>query len=188
MSHKKRKRETDVKENKSEENPNAKRLKTEPSAPIETHMYTDGSCDMRYKVAGCGVYFPDHLDMNISSSDIPGAQTNNRAEVYAIYLALQSTREHDQIAIFSDSIYAIKCIANKWEKKVNTDLFDMIDEELQHRRQQNFQQRICHVRGHSGNTGNDQADKLAKEAMRAKRKLVISDLEERDEECQSYEL
>ena len=70
-------------------------------------VYTDGACtnnqDDRYRRAGFGVFWSDGDTRNMSSL-LPGhKQTNQRAELYAVLVVLQSST--DDIDIHTDSKY-----------------------------------------------------------------------------------
>ncbi|KAG0688258.1 hypothetical protein C6P40_001193, partial [Pichia californica] len=62
--------------------------------PLEMHIYTDGACRNNHLVmyggseAGYGVYFGRNDHRN-QSGRVPGNQTNQSAELYAIYRALE---------------------------------------------------------------------------------------------------
>ncbi|EMG48083.1 Ribonuclease H, putative [Candida maltosa Xu316] len=116
--------------------------------------------------------------------------TNQRAELYAIKHALQDIWDDicdgsacEKAHIYSDSQYAINCIiewGTMWEqngwinskgntisnddvvKRINK-LYDWITEEYEDRGWGSLS--LTHVRGHSGNYGNEQADWLANEAV-----------------------
>lgn len=148
-------------------------------------IYTDGSCDLFHQVCGCGVYFKDFPNRSISTSDVPGRKTNQRAELQAIYLALVETKNDNDITIYTDSLYSINCITKVFNAKVNLDIIENIDSELQTRDEKKQKYNFRHVYGHSGNFGNEEADKLAKSAMRAKRETIIE--ESTDEENGSEE-
>ena len=57
----------------------------------EVHAYTDGSASLRRGrwCAGCGVWFGERSDFNISAILHGRVQTNNRAETTAIILAVR---------------------------------------------------------------------------------------------------
>lgn len=79
-------------------------------------IYTDGSYSSTTKLCGYGVYFPNNEYKNISEK-FCNKPTNQRAELYAIYAALNSiTKKHDSIIIYSDSQYSIKS-CTLWIKK-----------------------------------------------------------------------
>jgi len=128
-------------------------------------VYTDGSCfnnGQPNAAAGAGVYFGDSDPRNLAE-EVPGDQTNNRGEAYAILRALQETK--GPLEIRSDSRYSIDCATRKKTARVNLDLFRQI-------------WRICRTRtvtftwlkGHNNDRGNDGADRLAGEAARRRLK------------------
>jgi ribonuclease HI len=101
------------------------------------NVYCDGCAINNGKpnvYGGYGVYFPKYIHLNISEPFILNNCTNQRTEIYAMYIALKIINEIssiddissineissiDEIYIYSDSIYTIKCITEwipKWEK------------------------------------------------------------------------
>ncbi|GLB40535.1 hypothetical protein LshimejAT787_0804060 [Lyophyllum shimeji] len=96
---------------------------------------------------------------------VPGAQTNNRGEAYALLKALQVIHTDESISVYSDSLYVIQTItvsapqhaAQGW-RLPNGDIFRDIVRLIQIRTAP-----ICliQVKGHSGNNHHDQADRLA---------------------------
>tara|TARA_B100000214_G_C23967030_1_gene628244 strand:- start:1716 stop:2396 length:681 start_codon:yes stop_codon:yes gene_type:complete len=141
-------------------------------------LYTDGSCignGKKNAIAGIGVYFGENDDRNISEPFIDDNQSNQRAELYAIYRALFTLKDYDdKIVIYTDSEYSIKSLTiwiknwlkNNWKNTKgeivkNKDLIEKCYE-LYIKMKVNF----VHVRSHTGKTdihsiGNDNADKLA---------------------------
>lgn len=83
-------------------------------------IYTDGACSgngTERALAGIGIYFgPTHA--NNYKGPVPGLQTNQRAELYAIHKALHlvDPAEQPQIDLYTDSKYATQ-ILNSWWKK-----------------------------------------------------------------------
>lgn len=62
--------------------------------------------------AGYGIY--GGLDSPLNTAEqVPGAQTNNRGEVFAILRLLQIVFEDQTLHIFSDSEYAIETICTR---------------------------------------------------------------------------
>ena len=93
---------------------------TEEEKPI--CVYTDGACTNNGKKnakAGFGVYFGKDDPRNVSES-YNGPQTNNVAELLAIIKALSILREEiesgQNIVIYSDSTYSIRCCTDYGEK------------------------------------------------------------------------
>lgn len=143
-------------------------------------VFTDGSANnCKKQVAGCGVYFPNSELDNISVELPIEPLTNNRAELYAIFLALHNITkklEFDKIIVYSDSIYCIKSLTewiHTWQKNgwrtasnrevLNKDLIAKIYNEFIKK----YEIEFVHVNSHTGkkdfkSIGNDMADKLAK--------------------------
>ena len=143
-------------------------------------VFTDGSC-MKKKYGnycGYGIYFPNGEIPNISRKFTHSPLTNQRAELYAIYVALiliKKVGQFDNVVIYSDSEYSIKCLtvwihtwnANKWKTAKNDpvknqDIIKPLYDILRKFKHIKF----VHVRSHTGNTdvlsvGNEMADKLA---------------------------
>jgi len=81
-------------------------------------IYTDGSCINNGKQnakAGIGIYCKE-ADLYISKR-ITGKQTNQRAELSAILIALENITisVYDKITIYTDSMYSINCLT-QWIK------------------------------------------------------------------------
>ena len=133
-----------------------------------TVIYTDGACKnngQNKSIGGIGVYFGDGDPRNVAST-IEGYVTNNRAELYAVIIALQIclNRNDKYIEIKSDSNYVIEGITKyisswkqrKWKNIKNIDLWvklDKLNEELDIK--------WTHVAAHSGIHGNEMADYFA---------------------------
>jgi ribonuclease HI len=98
---------------------------------------------------------------------VPGKQTNNRSEIYAILKALYLAPKNVSLKIFTDSVYAIKSLAewapNSSDKAWKIENGDIIRDcaKLINARQGPVS--LIQVKGHSGNQHNDAADLLANE-------------------------
>lgn len=131
------------------------------SAEPRTVIYTDGSCihnGTPHARAGAGVYFGEDDPRNLSCP-VPGTQTNNRGEVWAIIQALHLERDMP-VEIRTDSQWAIKCATKEWKAKENLDLLQQLWNMLDTRNVQ-----FTWVRGHNHEPGNEAADKLAKKGL-----------------------
>lgn len=143
-------------------------------------IFTDGSCPFNGKkktdaAAGWACVFPSDPKRN-ASGRITENPTNNVAELMAIWMALEKTRDipDEKLRIFSDSTYSIKCVSvwteswinkgwktSKGEPVKNKDIIEKIYDELQFRDVE-----FVHVAAHKTDdsyetTNNNAADKMA---------------------------
>lgn len=154
------------------------------SGDVDYYVYTDGACSNNGKssaTAGIGVFFAENDVRNISKR-ITGKQTNNTAELQAIWETF-SVIENDllekkRVCVVSDSEYAIRCVssygqkcsAQGWKADIpNKELVRSVYE-LFHQEQTAPYVCFLHVRAHTGGTdvhslGNAWADKLAVQAI-----------------------
>lgn len=145
-------------------------------------VFTDGSC-MKKKTGtfcGYGIYFPNGEIPNISRKFTRIPSTNQRAELFAIYVALilikKMIKEFDKVIIYSDSEYSIKCLTvwittwkhNSWMTSSNKPVKNQDIIKPLYNILQKFKNKIefIHVMSHTGKTdnksiGNAMADKLA---------------------------
>ena len=83
----------------------------------EVHVYTDGSASIRRGQwgTGSGVWFGEKPDFNISAIP-PERQTNNRAELTVIILAVRKViecpSEINCLVVYSDSRFCVDGINN----------------------------------------------------------------------------
>jgi ribonuclease HI len=141
-------------------------------------VYVDGSCEdngTSLANAGIGVYWPKKEYNNLSEK-LPGdLHTNNRAELYAVIRALEICEDKEKLLeIRTDSKYVInayeswipKWIENNWMRKntlvKNRDLFEKLLELASLRKKKII---FTFIKGHSGEEGNEKADKLAKRSI-----------------------
>jgi ribonuclease HI len=158
---------------------------------IATIIYTDGSCvgPANCRVAGYGVCWQttttttttttwcDHL---FQLEPHQGPQTNQRAELLALYCALfmcdaaASLATLPEIVIRSDSKYSINCLVewihswrrNGWltSKKMPVMNRDLIEPAAELYERNRLRVRLEWVKGHSVSEGNNRADSLATRA------------------------
>ena len=159
---------------------------------ISIDVYTDGSTnnyvDIPFGLAGCGVFIPEKLGINDQvkvNQEITGIGINT-TELLAIKLGLSIvskilTEEQIQkttVNLYSDSKNCINSLTKlyktwiknqnqgKWiksngEEVDNQDIYESILEIKKSFLKVNF----IHVNSHTGIEGNEEADKLAKEAV-----------------------
>ncbi|CEF69074.1 Ribonuclease H1 [Strongyloides ratti] len=142
-------------------------------------IYVDGSCKQHLKDgrdAGIGVYWGDNDSRNISLK-LSGNHTNIVAELFATLYALRQIKELkiEDAYIYSDSEFVVKSI-NEWSKKWEQNGWlttskkkvahhDLLLEILD--LTESTGTKICHVKGHSKDYGNEQAHKLAYSACKS---------------------
>lgn len=135
-------------------------------------MYTDGGCRGNPGPGGWGVViYRDGEELHIKGSQTP--TTNNRMELLAAIEGLSALADASKVDLYTDSQYVCKGMsewikgwkaknwrtANKQPVK-NADLWQQLDELA---RRHTVQWKW--VKGHSGDPGNELADRLANEAM-----------------------
>ncbi|CCU81011.1 ribonuclease H [Blumeria hordei DH14] len=139
--------------------------------------YTDGSSrgnGTAKAKAGIGVYFGKNDPRNISEPLLGTPQTNQRAELSAIWRAIQICPESKNLRLFTDSNYSIKCLTtwykgwlkNKWRTAsgspvLNRDLIQAVRTLINHRDSCGVTTELQWVRGHDNDPGNEAADQLA---------------------------
>ncbi len=135
-------------------------------------IYTDGACTGNPGPGGWGVvaYFTDGAVHEMG--DAANYTTNNKMEMTAAIAALKffhTSGQAEPITLYTDSEYLINCVTKwlpGWKKKgwkkadgkpvQNQDLLEILDE--LNTQKINWQ----HVRGHSGNIGNERCDVIAR--------------------------
>ena len=132
-------------------------------------VYTDGSC--RMNVGGWGWY---NMTTKEFSSGAVQPTTNQRMELYAALDAVDTFLDDPHLVIVSDSAYLVNCFKDKWYENwekhdwkghagrpvANSDIWKPLLALVR----ENGNVRFEWVKGHSGNLGNEIADRLAQEA------------------------
>lgn len=135
-------------------------------------IYTDGACRGNPGPGGWGV----SLKYNNHHKKLFGAEaetTNNRMELTAAIVALESLKRSCHIILHTDSKYVLQGITSwmpDWKKRgwktaakkpvKNVDLWQKLDAATQ-----SHEIEWIWVKGHSGNVGNELADELANQAI-----------------------
>ncbi len=128
-------------------------------------VYTDGACSGNPGVGAWAyrVQWPDG-----SAEEATGVEqmtTNNREELKAVREGLSAVRRRVgldpgwRIVVRTDSLGVINWLLRRWKRKANLDLYPGIDSLVDGRVQ------FEHVRGHSGEPGNERVDALAVAAV-----------------------
>jgi ribonuclease HI len=146
---------------------------------MKIEIYTDGACRGNGATNALGAWayivYIDGVKKDTIGRTEKGT-TNNKMELTSILQAMQYIQhnnlyERNQITIYSDSQYSINSVtlwANGWKKKnwkgvKNTEIIIPIYELYTQMPNIKFQ----HVRGHSGNSGNEEVDRLCNLLMDA---------------------
>ncbi|GFO25174.1 ribonuclease h1 [Plakobranchus ocellatus] len=142
------------------------------------HVYTDGGCFDNGKNgsrAGIGVYWGYNDPDNVSER-LTGRPTNIRAEIHAAATAVRIAKRRGikKLIVHTDSQFLINGITKwiiGWKKNgwkcttgkpvINKDDFEAIDNQLS-----NISVKWVHVKSHSGDFGNEEADNLAKQGAK----------------------
>jgi ribonuclease HI len=128
-------------------------------------VYTDGACSGN-PGAGAWAYRVEWPDGSVEEA--AGAEpltTNNREELKAVREGLRAVRARIgddpawRIVVRTDSLGVINWLLRRWKRKANLDLFPSIDPLVDDRVE------FEHVRGHSGEAGNERVDELAVAAV-----------------------
>jgi ribonuclease HI len=146
----------------------------------ELKIYTDGACSDnggKEARAGVGVFIGKDDPRNISEPlDMP-PHTNNRAELRAIWKALQIIEKHKpkKATVFTDSKYCISSLTVwilKWKKNgwkgsnkkpvLNRDMIEPMEMMLNELKK-SIDITLQYVAAHTGIVNNEAADQLARE-------------------------
>ena len=132
-------------------------------------MYTDGACIGNPGPGGWGVriLYPDGTVLELGGRE--ASTTNNRMELQGALAALRAVDPAASATVYSDSQYVINGLTKwlpGWKRKgwvtstrapvKNRDLWKLLDAADPGR------VKWRHVRGHSGDPGNDRADEIAR--------------------------
>lgn len=141
------------------------------------HIYTDGSSRGNPGPGGYGIVMIWGKHQKEISAGYR-LTTNNRMELMAVIVALQSIHKKNiPITIFTDSLYVVKAVNEKWlDKWIKTDFKggkknkDLWMKYAQLAKQ--FQITLNWVKGHADNALNNRCDELATAAANSNNLLV----------------
>lgn len=133
-------------------------------------IYADGSClknGSEQAQAGAGVVLmtEDRRRIKLKACYL-GALTNQKAEILACAVGLESLRSPAQVQIFSDSRYVIETMTGKNRMKSNREFWErLINASLTHQIEWNW------MLGHTGDAFQETADRLSRAAATRKESL-----------------
>ncbi len=123
-------------------------------------VYTDGACSGNPGPCGYGLTLRDD-DEYLEISQYLGVGTNNIAELYAIYVAMELAAERGRKAIIhTDSQLSIDMLTKNWKAKKNRELVAACREAFR-----DLDIEFVKVKGHAGIPLNERADDLAVAAV-----------------------
>jgi len=140
----------------------------------EVTIYTDGACLGNPGPGGYGVvllYRGHRKEFSAGFRDT----TNNRMEILAAIIGLESLKEKCKVSLYTDSQYVVNSIEKGWAKKwrangwmrnkkepaLNADLWARLLKLCEV-----HDVKFVWVRGHSGNPENERCDQLAVDAAK----------------------
>ena len=129
--------------------------------PSMFDIYTDGSCSGNPGPGGWAAVI-EHEGETTRLSGGERSTTNNRMEITAAIKGLEAAPPGATAVIHSDSEYLVKTMTKGWKRNVNRDLWEQLDLAAA-KRNVDFRW----VRGHAGHPQNEEADRLAVQAMQA---------------------
>jgi ribonuclease HI len=139
----------------------------------QTIMYTDGACEGNPGPGGIGIVM-ECGETHRELSQGYRLTTNNRMEILAVVVGLESIKESSQVTLYSDSKYVVDAMRQGWAtnwasmgwvrkggKRVpNADLWKRLLPLIE-----KHEVTFKWVKGHAGHRGNEKADQLSYAAI-----------------------
>ena len=140
---------------------------------MEVEIWTDGACVVNPGYGGYGIVFKYQGGVWGKAGGFQ-LTTNNRMEIVAAIVALETLPEKCKVVVYTDSEYLVNSIMKGWAKswkskdwkhkggkRLNYDLWNRLLEVCD-----GHEVRFEWVRGHNSNENNERCDKLAEFAAR----------------------
>lgn len=125
-------------------------------------IYTDGAYSPSTNKGGIGFVILKEGKEIFSYSKMFKNTTNQRMEILAMCIALESIKNPSDIKVLTDSMYLVGTLNKGWRRKANLDLWSRLDSAI--KRHTNVTIEWC--KGHAGSEYNEIADKLAVNASK----------------------
>lgn len=119
------------------------------------NVYTDGAYSSKLNQGGLAIVIIKDNKIIAEFNKTYRNTTNNRMELLAVIIAIESLKKYNNVTIFTDSMYVIGCATLGWKKNKNIDLWNRFDK----LNTENI--KFIHVKGHSDNIYNNRCDYLA---------------------------
>lgn len=127
---------------------------------IEYVIYTDGAYSPKNDKGGVGFIIIKEGTEIFRFKKMFEHTTNQRMEIMAACIALESLNVSSNIKLFSDSAYLVNTMTKNWNRKSNLDLWNRLDKAVSKHQSVDF----IWTKGHSNDPFNSEADMLAREA------------------------
>jgi ribonuclease HI len=120
-------------------------------------IYSDGAYSPSIDQGGVGFVVLKGEEKIFSFNKMFSHTTNQRMEMLAAIIALESLKNASHVTIVTDSMYLVGTMTKNWKRKANLDLWERFDKAIAKHLSVNF----TWVKGHDKNKYNEEADKLA---------------------------
>lgn len=124
-------------------------------------IYTDGAYSPSTNKGGIGFVILKEGKEIFSYSKMFKNTTNQRMEILAMCIALESIKDPSNVRVVTDSMYLVGTLTKNWKIKANADLWSRLYNAM--KRHSVF---IEWCKGHDGSEYNEKADKLAVNASK----------------------
>lgn len=125
-------------------------------------IYTDGAYSPSTNKGGIGfIVLKDEQEIFSYCKSYKNT-TNQRMELRAAIMALESINVKSDIKIISDSMYLVGTMNQGWKKKANKDLWERLEKAIKRHNTVTFE--WC--KGHNNNVFNNKVDELATNASK----------------------
>ena len=84
------------------------------------NVYTDGAYSSKLNQGGLAIVVIKDNKIIAEFNKTYRNTTNNRMELLAVIIAIESLKKYNNVTIFTDSMYVIGCATLGWKKNKNT--------------------------------------------------------------------
>lgn len=120
-------------------------------------IFTDGAYSSSTDQGGVGFVILKEDKEIFSFSKMFKHTTNQRMELMAMIIALESIKIQANITVISDSMYLVGTLTKGWKRKKNLDLWNRLDKAIE----KHLSVDVKWVKGHADNQMNQKVDTLA---------------------------